>query len=225
MSMPIAEETRPVETATAPEHILDPGTLGDHFDRLFRAAWALCGSREDAEDLVQETYASVLARPRLVRNDDDLGYLLRAVRNTFLNYRRRAARRPQATRSELESLELPDLRGATQPPAAAETREMFATIAALPAAFRDALVAVDVAGLSYGEAAKAMQVPEGTITSRLFRARDQVAKALSPALESPVVRAFDRIEDSRRDGKDGDVSVSLPCAPAALPGRQPPIRR
>jgi RNA polymerase sigma-70 factor (ECF subfamily) len=179
MSTPIAQESRPAETTTTSEHLLDPRTLGDHFDRLFRAAWALCGSREDAEDLVQDTYASVLARPRLLRNDDDLGYLLRAVRNTFLNNRRSAARRPQTTGSELESLELPDSGGATQPPAAAETREVFATIAALPAASRDVLVAVDLAGLSYGEAARALQVPEGTITSRLFRARARVAKALS----------------------------------------------
>ena len=184
--MPTAQETRPAGTTTAPEHLLDPRTLGDHFDRLFRAAWALCGSREDAEDLVQDTYARVLARPRLVRNDDDLGYLLRTVRNTFLNNRRSAARRPQATRSEFESLELPDLGGATQPPAAAETREVFATIAALPAASRDVLVAVDVAGLSYGEAARAMQVPEGTITSRLFRARARVANAFSQPSKAPL---------------------------------------
>jgi DNA-directed RNA polymerase specialized sigma24 family protein len=46
------------------ERTLDPARLGDHIDRLYRAAWALCGSREDAEDLVQETYARVLARPR-----------------------------------------------------------------------------------------------------------------------------------------------------------------
>jgi RNA polymerase sigma-70 factor (ECF subfamily) len=38
-----------------PEHQLDPQSLGDHLDRLYRAAWALCGSREDAEDLVQDT--------------------------------------------------------------------------------------------------------------------------------------------------------------------------
>ena len=56
---------------------------------------------------------------------------------------------------------------------------MFATIAALPAASREVLVAVDVAGLSYGEAARAMRLREGTITSRLFRAREQVAKALT----------------------------------------------
>ena len=55
-----------------PEHLLDPGSLGDHVDRLFRAAWAMSGSREEAEDLVQETYLRVLSRPRIVRNDDDL---------------------------------------------------------------------------------------------------------------------------------------------------------
>ena len=64
------------------ERTLDPARLGDHLDRLYRAAWALCGSREDAEDLVQETFARLLARPRWLRNEDDIGYLLRALRNT-----------------------------------------------------------------------------------------------------------------------------------------------
>ena len=56
-----------------------PESLGDHVDRLYRAAWGLCGSREDAEDLVQETFAKVLSKRRLVRSDDDLGYLLRCA--------------------------------------------------------------------------------------------------------------------------------------------------
>ena len=56
---------------------LDPTRLGDQLDRLYRAAWALSGSREEAEDLVQETYARVLARPRILRHEDDPGYLLR----------------------------------------------------------------------------------------------------------------------------------------------------
>src|SRR3954466_8137240 len=72
---------------------LDPQRLGDHIDRLYRAAWGLCGSREDAEDLVQETYAKVIARPRLLRREDDVGYLLRALRNTFLAGRRRQSAR------------------------------------------------------------------------------------------------------------------------------------
>jgi len=42
------------------ERTLEPARLGDHLDRLYLAAWALGGSRRDAEDLVQETYARVL---------------------------------------------------------------------------------------------------------------------------------------------------------------------
>jgi RNA polymerase sigma-70 factor (ECF subfamily) len=56
---------------------------------------------------------------------------------------------------------------------------VFKAIAELPDEFRDAIVAVDVAGLSYPEAAAALEIPEGTLTSRLFRARDRVARTLS----------------------------------------------
>ena len=73
---------------------LDPQTLGDHLDRLFRAAWALCGSREDAEDLVQETYERSCGG-RLLRREDDLGYLYRALRHTYFNAQRTASRRPK----------------------------------------------------------------------------------------------------------------------------------
>src|SRR5256886_16393015 len=79
------------------ERQLDPAGLGDHIDRLFRAAWSLCGSREEAEDLVQETFARVLRKPRLLRSEDDLGYLLRGLPNTFFSQRRTAARRPPTT--------------------------------------------------------------------------------------------------------------------------------
>src|SRR6201987_3464314 len=77
------------------ERELDPQALGDHIDRLYRAARALCGSREEAEDLVQETFARVLRRPRMLRADDDIGYLLRTLRNTFVSTRRTASRRPR----------------------------------------------------------------------------------------------------------------------------------
>ena len=75
---------------------LDPERLGDHLDRLYRAAWALCGSREDAEDLVQDTYTRVLQKPRMLRSEEDLGYLLRVLRNTHFSRLRAAARRPRA---------------------------------------------------------------------------------------------------------------------------------
>jgi RNA polymerase sigma-70 factor (ECF subfamily) len=160
--------------------ILDPNALGDHIDRLFRAAWAMSGSRVDAEDLVQETFALVLAKPRRIRNENDFGYLLGVLRNTFISSRRAAARRLRPE-SLAEGFEPVDPSPATRPDLAAEAREVFAKIAALSEPFRDALVAVDVAGLSYGEAAELLGAKEATITSRLFRARAQVARGM----ESP----------------------------------------
>jgi RNA polymerase sigma-70 factor (ECF subfamily) len=154
---------------------LDPARLGDHIDRLYRAAWALSGRREDAEDLVQETYARVLARPRLLRREDDLGYLLRALRNTFLSQKRTESRRlrPDPLPDELDVVADPR---AVDPEAALETGEVYAAIASLPGDYRDVLVAVDISGLSYKEAARALRIREGTVMSRLYRARQQVVR-------------------------------------------------
>jgi len=154
---------------------LDPASLGDHLDRLFRAAWALSGSREEAEDLVQDTYVRVLSRPRFLRHDDDLGYLLKVLRNTFLTSRRTASRRPR-------TVPIPEERDVFEsstptPVQALESREVFAAISTLNPDFRDVLVAIDVAGLSYAETAKAFGVPEGTVMSRLYRARKRVTDA------------------------------------------------
>ena len=156
--------------------LLDPQRLGDHLDRLYRAAWGLCGSREDAEDLVQDTYARVLKRPRLLRSDDDLGYLLRVLRNTYFSSHRAAKRRVRAEPlpDELDRLEDPTAR---QPQRELDARELYAQIADLPPDFRDALVAIDLLGLSYREAARTLRVREATITTRLYRARLRLAAA------------------------------------------------
>ena len=156
---------------------LDPDRLGDHLDRLYRAAWALSGSREDAEDLVQETYARVLARPRFLRNEDDLGYLLSALRNAFLTQKRTESRRLRPG-PLLDADDLIADPHARDPQAALEAGELYAAVAALPDGFRDALVAVDITGLSYKEAARALRIREGTLMSRLYRARQQVVRRL-----------------------------------------------
>jgi len=159
----------------APGRRLNPQELGDHLDRLYRAAWAMCGSREDAEDLVQDTYARVLSRPRWLRSEDDLGYLLRALRNTHVSRVRARGARPWT--GEIDERRA-DRRAARQPQAALETQELFAAIAGLPDHQRTALVAVDVVGLSYREAGRALRVREATITTRLHRARRQIALAI-----------------------------------------------
>ncbi len=159
------------------ERQLDPEALGDHIDRLYRAAWSLCGSREEAEDLVQETFERVLRRPRFLRSDDDLGYLLRVLRNTFFSQRRTAGRRPETTPLP-DDADLLEDRSAPPVDARLESADLYAAIARLPDDFRDALVAIDVVGLSYREAGRALRVREATITTRLHRARQRVARDL-----------------------------------------------
>jgi RNA polymerase sigma-70 factor, ECF subfamily len=73
---------------------LRAGSLPDHLTALTREARRLCRSREDAEDLVQETLTRILSRPRLI-HVDERHYLLRALRNAFYSRLRERARRPQ----------------------------------------------------------------------------------------------------------------------------------
>jgi len=186
---------------------LDPQSLSKHVDRLYRAAWALCGSREDAEDLVQETFARVLARPRVIRGEDELYYLMRVLRNTFLTGLRTASRRP-VTVAPLDDVLAADPRPTGRPEHALEVQELYAAIGELPEDFRLALVAVDVLGLSYREASRALRVREATLTTRLFRARKQVTRKLAPDADA-----------------DGDAGAHRATPAAAHAGALPGIRR
>ena len=126
---------------------------------------------------MQETFANVLRKPRLIRREDDLGYLLRVLRNTFLTGRRTASRRPQ-TAPLPDDLDIVEDPSAPSPEAALDTAELYAVISELPDPFREALVAIDVVGLSYAEAARVLRVREATVTTRLHRARKRVADSL-----------------------------------------------
>jgi RNA polymerase sigma-70 factor, ECF subfamily len=159
---------------------LNPQSLAGHTERLRRAAWALCGSPQDAEDLVQETFTRVLARPRVVREPSELAYLMRVLHNTFLTARRDAARRPRAVVA-LEDVQVLDRRATGAAQVALEVGELYDAIAELPERFRLTLVAVDLLGLSYGETGESLGVREATVATRLFRARQLVVGRLSQA--------------------------------------------
>jgi RNA polymerase sigma-70 factor (ECF subfamily) len=183
---------------------LDPQSLAQHTDRLYRAAWALCGSPEDAEDLVQETLVRVLRRPRVLRGEaSDLTYLMRALRNNFLTSRRDAARRPVAA-GPLEEAEFADPRATREPQQTLEVRELCAAIAGLPEQFRAALVAIDMIGLSYSEASRSLGVPEGTVTTRLFRGRRLLALRF-PELGKPKDPAAEHAYGT--ESVAGDVTI------------------
>ena len=125
---------------------------GDHLDRVYRAAWALSGSPEAARELVERAYATLVGRARPL-GDSDVARVVRAMRGA------------QGSRA-----------GRAQPGPAAG--EVYAAIAQLPARLRDALVAVDVAGLSYREAARVLRTREATVASRVYHARSQLARWL-----------------------------------------------
>jgi RNA polymerase sigma-70 factor (ECF subfamily) len=138
----------------------------------------MCASREEAEDLVQDTFARVLRKPRWLHADDDVAYLLRVLRNTFVSGRRRAGRRPQAS-TPLDDVMWIEDPSAPRPEARLESAALYQAIRLLPDTFRDALIAVDLMGLSYGEASRALRVREATVTTRLHRGRQRVTDMLA----------------------------------------------
>jgi RNA polymerase sigma-70 factor (ECF subfamily) len=164
------DETHPAE--------LEAARLTEHVERLCRAAYALSGSRHDAEDLVQETFARVLARQRLVRQQDDPRYLMRALRNTWIDMRRARSARPVTTGGE--ALERIADRSADPAGLALEVQAVYEALRALSPKLREAIAAVDVLGMSYDEAARALSIRQGTLQSRFARAREQVGLALEP---------------------------------------------
>ena len=92
-------------------------------------------------------------------------------------------------------------------------QELYATIAELPDDFRMALVAVDVLGLSYREAARALRVREATITTRLFRAR-----------EASVAEQLSDEDRRRRGGRHRSAAASDRGAATVLAGTNAPRR-
>ena len=130
---------------------------------------------EDAEDLVQDTLLKVLARPRTVGPAGPGPYLHQALRNTHVS----SLGAPATAAPALAPLEPEDTRlvapAGGQPVEILHTREIIAAIGALPQAQREVIAAVDVVGLGYTEAATHLQIPVGTVMSRLHRGRARLA--------------------------------------------------
>jgi RNA polymerase sigma-70 factor, ECF subfamily len=166
-------ESRP-PVAIGASRQLDPARLPDHATRLYRAAFALSGSGAEAEDLVQETFARVLSRPRRVRRGGERAYLLRVLRNTWIDFQRARAARPDPAGGDAIDWVLD---GESDPGGLAlDVRLAYEGMRELSEPQREAIVAVDVLGLAYKEAARALRIRQGTLMSRLARARERVSR-------------------------------------------------
>ena len=112
----------------------------------------------------------MLARPRALRREDDLPYLVKTLRNAHTTDCRAAARRPTVPMASVDRASALDV------PTTVEARSVIAAIAAAPRVYRDAVVAVDLLGLSYEQAALLLGTRKATINTRLFRGRAYVAR-------------------------------------------------
>ena len=153
---------------------LNPDALPVHIDSLRRAARGMTRSHHDAEDLVQDTLVRVLARPRQIGPGGAGPYLHQALRNTHVSTLRSRDRRPVLAPLEPEDVRLVAPAGG-EPVEILHTREVIDAIRALPQPQREVVAAVDVAGLGYTEAATHLQIPVGTVMSRLHRGRARLA--------------------------------------------------
>jgi RNA polymerase sigma-70 factor (ECF subfamily) len=153
------------------------------FDGLYNFAHWLTQNREEAEDLVQETYVKALKGFASFQQGTNFrAWIYRILRNTFLTSRTGlAATRTVALESEDEgqvvalSRETPESILLDH----ADQQQVRAALDQLPVMFREVLLLCDVEDMSYQEIADTLSIPTGTVMSRLYRAR----KALRAALE------------------------------------------
>jgi RNA polymerase sigma-70 factor (ECF subfamily) len=163
----------------------------DHMGSLYTAALRMTRNPADAEDLVQETYLKAYRSFGTFQEGTNLkAWLYKILTNTFINsYRARKRRPEQSELDEVEDLYLYRRLGGLEAAAAGRSAEeevldsftddeVKAALESLPETFRMAVLLADVEGFSYKEIADILDVPIGTVMSRLHRGRKALQKAL-----------------------------------------------
>lgn len=155
----------------------DAHLFDEHIPRLRRYARALTGDRVQADDLVQECLARAWEKLSMWRRGSDLrAWLFTILHNVFINELRRAKRRPELLAFDDEGLETP--RRATQEDGLA-LRDLETALYNLPLDQRAVLLLIALEELSYEQTAKALDIPVGTVMSRLARARERLRLQLN----------------------------------------------
>jgi RNA polymerase sigma-70 factor (ECF subfamily) len=175
--------------------VADPATFADqameYMGSLYSAALRMTRNPADAEDLVQETYLKAYRAFAGFQEGTNLkAWLYKILTNTFINSYRSKKRRPEQTElDEVEDLYLYRRLGGLEAVAANRSAEeevldhftdadVKAAVEALPEGFRMAVLLADVEGFSYKEIAEILDVPIGTVMSRLHRGRKSLQKTL-----------------------------------------------
>lgn len=155
-----------------------------HLDSLYRVALRLTGNPAEADDLVQETMLKAYrAWHQFERGTNAKGWLLTILRHAFINEYRRRTRHPETV--DIDAIEPFSVFQEVQDEDPQGTffdrivdDEVLRAIDTLPEQFRETVVLSDVEGMSYEEIARVLEVPVGTVKSRLFRARRMLQQKL-----------------------------------------------
>ena len=164
---------------------------GPHMDAVYRFALRLTGVRDEAEDLVQDTYLRAFrAWEQYAPGTRCKSWLFTICRNVFLRGRERSQRHDEIL---LETAQDDPRAISREAPVFAASRDedpegeffrsivdakVFEAIDQLPEEYRMAVVLSDLEDLSYGEVAEVLEIPVGTVKSRLFRGRRQLQRQL-----------------------------------------------
>jgi RNA polymerase sigma-70 factor, ECF subfamily len=160
-------------------------------DQVYRVARHLSGSREEAEDLVQETYARAFRSWRSFQPGTNLrAWLLRILTNLNIDRGRRTQRAPQTTPLEANDYYLYDKLAEADGGGSDEERvverlsqdDIVSALSAVPHDFRDVIVLVDIGDFSYQDAAQILDIPIGTVMSRLHRGRRILKRELAESV-------------------------------------------
>ncbi len=147
---------------------------------IYNFAYRLTGNRDEALDLSQEVLLRVRKGLRDYRPGSFEGWLWRITRNAFIDETRRRKRRPTVPLPDHDRTDLGVSPAADE--ALAEIRlgdDVQEALMSLPVDFREAVVLCDVVGLPYDEIADIVDVPVGTVRSRIHRGRALLRERLS----------------------------------------------
>jgi RNA polymerase sigma-70 factor (ECF subfamily) len=164
-------------------------TLGsEHIDGLYSYALVLTHHRAEAEDLVQETYVRAIPALGRLRPESNIkAWLLKILRNIWLNQLRKKRSDPQMVQTDMEGGSVDNLvnpgRDSYEIYAGkVEVRRVRAAIEQLSLEFREVILLREFEDLSYQEIASLLNCPPGTVMSRLARARAKLRVLLSSTL-------------------------------------------
>lgn len=145
--------------------------LEDALPDLWRFAFSLTRNRDLADDLVQDAVLRAIRKKGLRWPGHPVKpWATKILLNCFRNDRRRAAIRPETDPQALDQLVSPEATAEER----LELRWLWRRIDALPEDQKLVLLAVTIAGLTYAETARLLGVPQGTVMSRLSRARTRL---------------------------------------------------